>query len=121
MEYIFLHNDDLQGMKIVVSGPFNRHGRTHIFSYTLGYMEFNSHDSHVLYDMVHSPTYFGMISFKIWVSYRQDPTMRLMKHVLVRAGMKLPKAEVKVPEDQLVFIAPKEKLKANIVKAHAKV
>ncbi len=83
VESLYRLKDTIQGVKIVVAGPFNRHGRTHLFYYHLGFVVFNSYDSRILYDMVHCPTYFGMISFKIWIYYKKDMYFQKSKQQLI--------------------------------------
>jgi len=44
--------ENFKGVKIIVHGPFNRHGRTQIFLWSAGTLVFTRYDSLFLYDTI---------------------------------------------------------------------
>ena len=67
---IFFLKPYFKGFKIMIKGPFDRHGRSRKLLLHLGHMGFSKYMSHpILYDMIHCPIVYGMCSIKFWMAY----------------------------------------------------
>lgn len=63
--------ENFKGVKIIVHGPFNRHGRTQIFLWSAGTLVFTRYDSLFLYDTIQWPTFYGMTQLRFWIQFAQ--------------------------------------------------
>jgi len=61
----------LLSIRIVASGPFNRHSRTKAFIWSVGNkIQGNSYNKHILYDSIDCPLQFGAFTVHIWLAFR---------------------------------------------------
>lgn len=64
LERLYAIKENVQGVKLLIRGPYDRHGRTRLYYHTIGYIILTSYDTQVVYDMIHCPTMYGMLSLK---------------------------------------------------------
>jgi len=60
---------NMRGVKILVHGTFDRHGRSQTFVECLGCIAYLEYSAFILYDSIQWPTLYGMTTLKIWVQY----------------------------------------------------
>lgn len=52
-------------MKIIVHGPYDRHGRSRSLILRIGDVSFISYDSFIIYDLIQWPTFYGTTHIKL--------------------------------------------------------
>jgi hypothetical protein len=60
---------NIRGIKVLVHGTFDRHGRSQTFVKRLGSIAYLEYRAFILYDSIQWPTLYGMTTLKIWVQY----------------------------------------------------
>ena len=60
---------NIRAIKVLVNGPYNRHGRTHFRILKIGELALSQSQSCVLYDAIQWLTPYGAVSLKLWVYY----------------------------------------------------
>lgn len=68
---IFYYKTEIRGIRLLVTGVFDQHGRTRWRLFTLGFMRFIEEDMELYYDAIQLPTIYGIAILKIWIAYFQ--------------------------------------------------
>lgn len=66
---LYYYKLNIRGIKILVSGPFDRHGRSRYLVLKIGDISLTEYRSYIMYDSIQCPTLYGTINIKLWVHY----------------------------------------------------
>ena len=65
--YVLRYN--IRGIRLLASGPVDRHGRTRQVNFKVGDVGVISYSAFVIYDAIQWVTYYGAITLKLWIHY----------------------------------------------------
>lgn len=66
---LYFYKRNIRSIKVLINGPYNRHGRTHARILKIGDLALSQSQSCVMYDAIQWLTPYGAISLKLWVYY----------------------------------------------------
>lgn len=66
---LYFYKRNIRAIKVLINGPYNRHGRTHARILKIGDLAISQSQSCVIYDAIQWLTPYGAISLKIWIYY----------------------------------------------------
>jgi hypothetical protein len=66
---LYFYKRNIRAIKVLLNGPYNRHGRTHFRVFRLGDLALSQSQSCVMYDAMQWLTPYGAVSLKLWVYY----------------------------------------------------
>lgn len=66
---LYFYKRNIRAIKVLINGPYNRHGRTHFRVFKIGDLALSQSQSCVMYDAIQWLTPYGAISLKLWVHY----------------------------------------------------
>lgn len=69
LRFIYYFKTNIYGIKVLVHGPYDRHGRSRTLLFRIGTVSLTSYRSFILYDTIQWPTFYGAIQIKLWILY----------------------------------------------------
>lgn len=66
---LYFYKRNIRAIKVLINGPYNRHGRTHFRVLKIGDLALSQSQSCVMYDAIQWLTPYGAVSLKLWVYY----------------------------------------------------
>lgn len=66
---LYFYKRNIRAIKVLINGPYNRHGRTHFRILRIGDLALSQSQSCVMYDAIQWLTPYGAVSLKLWVYY----------------------------------------------------
>lgn len=66
---LYFYKRNVRAIKVLINGPYNRHGRTHFRVLKIGDLALSQSQSCVMYDVIQWVTPYGAVSLKLWVYY----------------------------------------------------
>lgn len=66
---LYFYKRNIRAIKVLINGPYNRHGRTHFRVFKIGDLALSQSQSCVMYDAIQWLTPYGAVSLKLWVYY----------------------------------------------------
>jgi len=63
----------IRGIRVIVHGPYDRHGRSRTLLFRIGDLAYTSYSSFILYDLIQWPTFYGATHLKMWIEYTVPP------------------------------------------------
>ena len=80
-KFYWLKRGTVRGVKLLLHGVYNRHGRTRVWSWQVGEINFTSDKSLIFYDWLPFWTRYGAFSVKIWIAYNEVTTKPLLLQI----------------------------------------
>ena len=69
LRVLYYYKLNIRGIKILVNGPYDRHGRSRHLVLKIGDISLTEYRSYIMYDSIQCPTLYGTINIKLWVHY----------------------------------------------------
>jgi hypothetical protein len=69
LKFLYYIKTNIYGIKVLVHGPYDRHGRSRTILFRLGTVSLTSYNSFILYDTAQWATFYGAIQIKMWILY----------------------------------------------------
>ena len=70
-KFAVLKRGTIRGIKLILNGVYDRHGRTRIWVWQVGKISVMSERSLISYDWITFETRYGSFSLKIWIAYNE--------------------------------------------------
>lgn len=71
LRVLYYYKRNIRGIKILVNGPYDRHGRSRHLILKIGDISLTEYKSYIMYDAIQCPTLYGTIHLKLWVHYTE--------------------------------------------------
>jgi hypothetical protein len=69
LRVLYYYKLNIRGIKILVNGPYDRHGRSRHLVLKIGDISLTEYRSYIMYDSIQCPTLYGTINIKLWIHY----------------------------------------------------
>lgn len=72
LRLIYFYRGHIKGVRLLIHGTVDRHGRTKTLVYDLGIVSVATVGTTIIFETIQCPTKYGIISIKLWVCYYSE-------------------------------------------------